>query len=264
MFYHSRACLNVSIFVSASDSERGSCYSAKVNPISRLILAWLQKFRKFVTVVMKQAFVKRSNIPNLGCQPTSRIQKSSQFMEIVVWAWERLNRTIKNATAFQIKIYTISHYTCQFLSIYFDNKNMLKINNLVSVILLASSWCNELKICLSKKLRPSFSNEFETRKSDDFGLRNIMTASIADDTYYIGHRPSHHYMCHLDPAINCVYSLCDVTLSVYPHRLAWKICLATVHGNRTYDLGFGILAQCSVNWATRSGRFEYAIFRNWV
>ena len=27
---------------------------------------------------------------------------------------------------------------------------------------------------------------------------------------------------------------------------------------------FGILAQCSANWATRSGRFEYMIFRDWA
>ena len=49
-------------------------------------------------------------------------------------------------------------------------------------------------------------------------------------------------------------------LWVYIHTgQAWKICLATVGIEPTT---FGILAQCSANWATRSGRFEYVIFRN--
>ena len=40
---------------------------------------------------------------------------------------------------------------------------------------------------------------------------------------------------------------------------AWKICPATAGFEPTT---FGILAQCSSYWATRSGRFECAIFRN--
>ena len=49
-------------------------------------------------------------------------------------------------------------------------------------------------------------------------------------------------------------------LWVYIHTgRAWKICPATVGIEPTT---FGILAQCSANWATWSGRFEYVIFRN--
>ena len=49
---------------------------------------------------------------------------------------------------------------------------------------------------------------------------------------------------------------------VYIHTgQAWKICMSTVGIEPTT---FGILAQCSANWATRSGRFEYVIFRNRV
>ena len=53
-----------------------------------------------------------------------------------------------------------------------------------------------------------------------------------------------------------------ILLWVYIYtRQAWKICLATV---RIEPTTLGILAQCSASWATRSGRFEYVIFRNWV
>ena len=40
------------------------------------------------------------------------------------------------------------------------------------------------------------------------------------------------------------YNVCDVTLSVYPHRASLKN-MPGHGGNRTYD--FGILAQCSAN-----------------
>ena len=45
-------------------------------------------------------------------------------------------------------------------------------------------------------------------------------------------------------------------LWVYIHtRQTWKIYLATVGIEPTT---FGLLAQCSANWATRSGQFECA------
>ena len=48
---------------------------------------------------------------------------------------------------------------------------------------------------------------------------------------------------------------------VYPHQVDWKICLTTAGIElRT----FGTLAQCSPNWATRSGRFKHLIFQNCV
>ena len=56
------------------------------------------------------------------------------------------------------------------------------------------------------------------------------------------------------------YDVCDVTLSVYPRRASLKN-MPGHGGNRAYTT-FGILAQCSSNWATRSGRFQYVIFRN--
>ena len=38
------------------------------------------------------------------------------------------------------------------------------------------------------------------------------------------------------------YGVCDVTLSIHPHRASWKVCLATVG----IELAtFGILVQCS-------------------
>ena len=44
-------------------------------------------------------------------------------------------------------------------------------------------------------------------------------------------------------------------------QVGWKICLTTVGIElRT----FGTLAQCSPNWATRSGRFKHLIFQNCV
>jgi hypothetical protein len=49
---------------------------------------------------------------------------------------------------------------------------------------------------------------------------------------------------------------------VYIHTgQAWKICLVAVKIEPTT---FGILAQYSVNLATRSGRFDYVIFPNQV
>ena len=49
------------------------------------------------------------------------------------------------------------------------------------------------------------------------------------------------------------YDVCDVTLSVYPHRKAWKICLAAVGIEPTT---FGILAQLlrQLSYAVRSVR----------
>ena len=49
------------------------------------------------------------------------------------------------------------------------------------------------------------------------------------------------------------YDVCDFTLSVHPHRASWKVCLATVG---IEPATFGVLVQCSANWATWSGRFE--------
>ena len=41
--------------------------------------------------------------------------------------------------------------------------------------------------------------------------------------------------------------VCDVTLSMHPHRASWNVCLATVG---IEPATFGILVQCSANWAT--------------
>ena len=48
------------------------------------------------------------------------------------------------------------------------------------------------------------------------------------------------------------YDVCDVTLSVHPHRESWKVCLTTVG---IEPETFGIRVQCST---------ELVIFRNWV
>ena len=56
-----------------------------------------------------------------------------------------------------------------------------------------------------------------------------------------------------------LFYACDVTLSAYPHRESFK----NMPGYGGIEpTTFGILAQCCANRATRSGRFEYVIFRN--
>ena len=65
--------------------------------------------------------------------------------------------------------------------------------------------------------------------------------------------------CYVLRWIWCMYVL---LLWMYIHTgQAWKICQTTVGIEPTT---FEMLAQCSANWATRSGRFEYVIFQNWV
>jgi hypothetical protein len=52
------------------------------------------------------------------------------------------------------------------------------------------------------------------------------------------------------------YDVCDVTLSVYPHRASLKN-MPGHGGDRTYDRWNTSSPLCSANLATRSGRFEY-------
>ena len=54
--------------------------------------------------------------------------------------------------------------------------------------------------------------------------------------------------------VNIMFSY--VTLSVYPHRAGWKVSLATVG---IEPATFGILVQCSANWATRPSLFESVV-----
>ena len=64
--------------------------------------------------------------------------------------------------------------------------------------------------------------------------------------------------------VDVMYSgeyVCDVTLSVHPHRASWKVSLAMMG---IEPATFGIPVQCSANWAMWSSRFELMIFRNWV
>ena len=56
------------------------------------------------------------------------------------------------------------------------------------------------------------------------------------------------------------YDACDVTLSVYPHRASLKN-MPDHGGNRTYDLWNTSPMLCQLSY-TRSGRFEYVIFRD--
>ena len=46
--------------------------------------------------------------------------------------------------------------------------------------------------------------------------------------------------------------VCGVTLSVHPHWASWKVCLTSDHVMGIESATFGILVQCSINWATRS------------
>ena len=55
------------------------------------------------------------------------------------------------------------------------------------------------------------------------------------------------------------HNVFDVTPSVYPHQAGWKVSLTTVG---IEPATFGILVQCSANWATRPSLFECVVFWN--
>ena len=80
-----------------------------------------------------------------------------------------------------------------------------------------------------------------------YAVRSVQVCDISELSLVpsISMQSSNHDFFCVSVVYSGEYDVCDVTLSVYPHRASLKnICLATVGIEPTT---FGILAQCSAN-----------------